>query len=93
MTKFGKFTQFKYFEIWERRFHDNRVLLAAHKVGEHNKIVFTKDPTMGTEPYYVSGKSVKKYPKEDNGKISVYAVPIKELEPLEIDIRDFRGVI
>lgn len=71
------------FSIWSRRFHDNRVLLAAHKVGERNKVFFTKDPTLGTNPYFISGKDVKKYPKQPNGKISVYAVPFDEFEKLE----------
>jgi hypothetical protein len=48
---------------------------------------------MGTEPYYVSGATVKKYKLEDNGKISCYAVPIDELEPLEIEERDIRAII
>lgn len=89
----GKFTQFRYFEIWEPRFHDKVVLLAKYKVGEHNKIVFTKAPSMGTEPYYVSGATVKKCKLETNGAIKCYAVPINKLEPLEITERDLRGVI
>lgn len=69
-------------EIWSPRYHDQRVLLAAHKVGEHNKITFTKAPSMGTDPYYISGKNVKKFKKETNGAIAVYSVPLAELEPL-----------
>jgi hypothetical protein len=76
-------TQFKCFEIWQPRYKDNTVLLACHKVGEHNKVTFTKAKHLGTDPYYVSGKVVKKYKKEDNGKIAVYSVPMDELEPLE----------
>lgn len=82
-----KFTQCAFFEIWSRRFHDNRVLLACHKVAPHNKIVFTKDPTLGTEPYYVSGKTIKKYPKESNGAIKCYVVPLDELKALIINQR------
>lgn len=88
-----RFTPLNYFEIWSRRFHDNKVLLAAHKVGTHNKVVFTKDPTLGTHPYYVAGTTVKKYKKESNGAIPVYAVPIDEFEPLEIDTRDLREIL
>lgn len=88
-----KFTPLNYFEIWSPRYKDNRVLLAAHKVGENNKIVFTKAQHMGTEPYYLSGKTIRKYPKESNGKVMCYAVPLDELEPLEIDEKDIRGVI
>jgi hypothetical protein len=89
----NKFDPVSYFEIWSRRFHDNKVLLAAHKVGVNNKIVFTKDPTLGTEPYYLSGKTIKKYKKESNGKIMVYAVPIEELQLLEINMKDMRALI
>lgn len=82
-----RMTQFHCFEIWQRRFHDNKVLLAAHKVGEHNKIIFTKDNQMGTDPYYIAGKAVKKYKKVSNGKIMVYAIPVDELQPLELSER------
>lgn len=71
------------FDIWEPRYRDKTVLLAARKVGDHNKIVFSKAPSMGTEPYYITGKKVKSYKKEDNGKINCYVVPLDELEPLE----------
>jgi hypothetical protein len=88
-----KFTQLAYFGIFSRRYHDNKVLLAAHKVGTHNKIVFLKDKGMGTEPYYCSGKTIKKYPKVSNGSIKCYAVDIAELQPLEINERDIRALI
>lgn len=78
-----KHIQMSAFSIWSPRYHDSRVLLAAHKVGRHNKIVFTKAPSMGDNPYYVKGESVKKYKKETNGAIDVYSVPLSELEPLE----------
>lgn len=80
-----KHTQFKFFEIWTPRWHDRKVLLACHKVGEHNKIVFTKAPTLGAEPYYVSGKTIKASKKENNGKIDCYAVDLSLLEPLELE--------
>ena len=88
--KMTKFTPLNYFQIWQPRYHDKRVLLAKHRVGTHNKIVFTKAPSMGTQPYYVSGKEVKKYKLESNGSIPCYAVPVSSLEPLEItnDIRE-----
>lgn len=89
----NRLTPLNYFEIWSPRFHDSKVLLAAHKVGEHNKIVFTKAKSMGDQPYYLSGKTIKQYAKEDNGKIQCYAVPIHELQPLEINQRDLREVI
>lgn len=89
----SKYTQMSYFEIWEPRYRDKKVLLAKRKVGTHNKIIFTRAPSMGTEPYYISGAKVKKYKLEGNGRIPVYAVPISELEPLEIGTRDIREVL
>lgn len=79
-----RLTQFKYFEIWEPKYSTKRVLLKASKVGVHNKIVFTKAPSMGTDPYYVSGRTVKKYPKVYNSSIWCYNVPLEELTPLEL---------
>lgn len=93
MITLGKYTPLNYFQIWQRRFHDNKVLLAAHKVGTHNKIVFTKDPQMGTAPYYISGTKVKRAKKEHNGKITVYAVPIEDLQPLELNEKDIRSLV
>jgi hypothetical protein len=92
-VKLAKYTPAAFFSIWQPRYRDKKVLLAKYKVQTHNKIVFTKAPSMGTEPYYVSGATVKKYKLEDNGKISCYAVPIDELEPLEIEERDIRAII
>jgi hypothetical protein len=89
----GKYDQCSYFGIFSRRYHDNKVLLAAHKVGTHNKIVFLKDKGMGTEPYYCSGKTIKKYGTTSNGSIKVYVVPIEELEPLTINQKDIRALI
>jgi len=79
-----KYTQFAYYEILEPRYHNKTVLLKASKVREHNKIVFTKAPSMGTLPYYVSGKVVKKCRKDNNGVIAVYVVPLIKLENLEL---------
>jgi hypothetical protein len=39
---------------------------------------------MGTDPYYIAGKVVKKYPKEYNGTIFCFAVPLDVLQPLEL---------
>lgn len=79
-----KHTQMRVFSIKSPRYHDKRVLLAAFKVGQHNKILFTQAPSMGTEPYYISGKVAKKFKKETNGVIPVYSVPLDKLELLEI---------
>lgn len=75
------------FDIFQPRWHDRRVLLKASKVREHNKVVFTKAPTLGDQPYYLSGKTIKKYKKESNGVIDVYSVPLDDLEDLTIEGR------
>lgn len=82
-----KHTPVKLFDIWSPRYHDKRVLLAKNRVGEHNKIIFSKAPSMGTEPYYISGKVVKKFKKESNGTIDCYSIPLDELEALEYQER------
>lgn len=84
MAVLDKRTQFSVFTIWEPRYYDLKVLLAAFRIKEHNKIVFTKVPQLGTGPYYISGKKAKSFKKESNGKIACYAIPIHELEPLEL---------
>lgn len=81
-----KHTQMRAFSILSPRWHDRRVLLASNRVGEHNKILFTgKDgASMGTAPYYISGKSAKRFKKESNSTIMCYSIPLDELQPLEI---------
>jgi hypothetical protein len=60
-------------------------LLADYKIADNNKVYFTEAPSMGEDPYYVSGRVVKKYKKESNGRINCYAVPLSELEPFMIE--------
>lgn len=79
-----KWTQMHYFEIFEPKYSTKQVLLKASRVGTHNKIVFTKAKSMGTMPYYVSGKVVKKCPKVSNGSIWCYSVPLDDLRLLEL---------
>lgn len=65
-------------EIWQPRWHDRKVLIARHKVGINNEIVFTKAPTLkGT--YQIRGAEVEKYPIESNGRIECYAVPLNDM--------------
>lgn len=73
------------FDIISPRWHDRTVLLAKHRVGTHNLIKFIKAPTLPGE-YYVSGRDVHQCDVGTNGKIDVYCVPLKFLEPLERDI-------
>lgn len=75
------------FDIFSPKYSTKQVLLKASKVRENNKIVFTKAPSMGTQPWYISGKEVKKFKKISNGVIDTYAVPLDKLTPLELSQR------
>lgn len=87
-----KMTPMNKISIWEPRYHDNRVLIHPNKVSAHNKIVFTKAPSLsGT--YYLAGRTIRKYNKVSNGSVQCYAVPISELRPLQINEKDIRILI
>lgn len=78
----GKLTPAQMFDIKQPRWKDKTVLLAKHKVGTHNSIVFSETKSMpGT--YYVSGEETRRHPVQSNGSIDCYAVPLSILEPLE----------
>ena len=66
-------------EIKAPRYHDRTVLIAKHKVGINNEIVFTEAPSL-IETYTISGKEVEKCPVESNGTIDCYAVPLDKLK-------------
>jgi len=68
--------------IYEPRWHDRRVLLKVTAVHDHNIVQFSKSPTLPGW-YYVSGKTVRKYSKQSNGRIDCYAVPLSEFVPFE----------
>jgi hypothetical protein len=65
-------------EIFQPRWHDRKVLIACHKVGVDNEIVFTKAPTL-PGVYTIKGSEVEQCPKESNGVINCYAVPLDKL--------------
>lgn len=97
MIELPKLTQMAFFSIREPRYRDKVVLLKANKVAAHNKIVFTHAPSMGSVPYYIRGATVKKCKKEQlqtmaGSSISVYAVPIDDLETLEL-VNDMREIL
>jgi hypothetical protein len=69
-------------DIWQPRWKDRKVLLAKHKVGTHNRVTFSKSPTL-TGEFYISGAKAATYPVESNGKIMCYCVDLDALEPLE----------
>lgn len=78
-----KHVQMQYFEIFSPKYSTKSVLLKDSKIGDKNKIVFTKAPSMGVEPYYVSGIVAKSCPKVSNGAIACREVPLSKLEPIE----------
>ena len=68
-------------EIWQPRYHDNKVLIATYKVERGtNQIRFTKDRRLAGKTYVVSGDKIKSCPVETNGRIACYSVPMEYLE-------------
>lgn len=68
-------------EIWQPRYHDNKVLLATYRVSPNkNYIVFTKDKRLAGNMYSCDAEVIRKCPVESNGKISCFAVPMEELK-------------
>lgn len=87
-----KYDQCNLISVWAPRYHDRKVLINPAKVGPNNKIVFPKAPAL-PGVYYLSGKTIKKYPKESNGTAMMYVVPVSELRPLIINEKDIRAYI
>ena len=90
MPKFCKHIQMQVFDIWAPRYHDKMVLLMDKRIGEHNKIVFTDAKSMGTLPYYISGKEAKKFKLETKtskmGNINKFrCVPEDSLKLMEYE--------
>ena len=74
--------------IWQPRYRDKTVLVAKRVVVEHNLVRFTEAPSLGTDTYYLSGKTIRKYKTERmktsrGGSILVHLVPLDELVPFE----------
>lgn len=74
--------------IWQPRYRDKTVLVAKRVVVEHNLVRFTEAPSLGTDTYYLSGKTIRKYKTERmktsrGGSILVHPVPLDELVPFE----------
>lgn len=79
----SRYTPLNVIDIWTPRYHDRKVLIAVYKVKENNKIVFSKAKHLADKVYYMSGRQIRSYPVDTNGKVQCYAVPLDELEPLE----------
>ena len=74
--------------IWQPRYRDKTVLVAKRVVVEHNLVRFTEALSLGTDTYYLSGKTIRKYKTERmktsrGGSILVHPVPLDELVPFE----------
>lgn len=96
VVKLGRFEQFTFFDIWSPRYHDKVVLLKRKKVKEAKttwlKIKFSKAPSL-TEEYVISRTKALTFPKDSNGTADMLAVPLNELNILEINNNDVRGVM
>ena len=79
----SKTTPLNLIDIWTPRYKDRVVLIANYKVKENNKIIFTKAKHLEGREYFMKGSKIRQYPLDTNGKISCYAVPLDDLEPLE----------
>lgn len=79
--KLCKHAGYRLYNIVEPRWHDKRVLLAAHKVRNHNVIKFKSK--MLPDLYYLSGATIKSFSKQSNGSIDCYAVPLDRLEAFD----------
>lgn len=92
----AKYEPLTYFEIFAPRWHDKTVMLKAPKVNaaktKYLKIKFTNTPSL-PEDYVISKAKAMTYKKQSNGTIMCYIVPLKDLELLEIDHKDIRGLI
>lgn len=78
----GRDTPVQNIVIFAPRWHDRKVLIAKHKVGNHNVITFTKAPTLPVK-YYLSGAVIRSCPSTTNGSIDCFEVPLANLVPLE----------
>lgn len=79
----SRYTPLNLIDIWQPRYKDRVVLIASYKVKENNKIIFSKAKHLAGKVYYMSGRKIRSYPIDTNGKVQCYAVPLDDLEPLE----------
>lgn len=76
------------FVVWEPRWHDRRVLLAKYKVKRGRNIIkitgVPKQAKSAAEGIYeMSEIAIRSYPREDNGSITCYAVPLDKLRRIK----------
>lgn len=94
MVKLSKYVPKTLFDIKAPRYHDKRVLLKASKVdkGQDYLLVrFSEAPTMEGD-WVITRRRAKQYPKESNGVIQCYSLPLNALDILEIDNKPTEGM-
>jgi|MudIll2142460700_1097286.scaffolds.fasta_scaffold04096_13 hypothetical protein len=74
-------------EIWEPRWKDKVVLVAVNKARDHNYIIFTRAPSLPGR-YYISGRDLRECPRDSNGRIACFAVPLSKLKRIDQDSVD-----
>lgn len=68
-------------EIWMPRYKDQVCLIATYKVHDGvNEIRFTKAKHLAGKVFEVDGEDVRRCPKDSNGRIDCYAVPMSMLK-------------
>lgn len=71
-------------EIWQPRYKDNVVLIATYKVMDGNNFIrFTKAKHLAGSLFVVHSSVIRSCPKDTNGKIACFAVPLDMLEKVE----------
>ena len=97
--KLNKFDQRAVHKIQKPIWGGRKVGIATYKVAEHNEIRITatnkRNEPLYPLPFYISGKKLKKYPKEpvrSYPDVKVHVVPIEDLETLEIEEKDMRAI-
>ena len=77
----SKFTPLNTIKIKAPKYSTRELLVAKYKVKYSNKIIIQEGAYQGE--YYMKGEKIAQYPTGDNGKITVYRIPLDDLEPLE----------
>lgn len=92
----GKFEPLTLIEVWSPRYHDKVALLHAGRVRNATtaliKVKFTRAKSMEGD-WVISKAKAMSCKLDSNGSAPMYAVPLTDLQPLEINERDIRGVI
>jgi hypothetical protein len=71
-------------EIWNPRYHDRMVLVAAYKVGDTNDIVFTKAKHLKGKVFRLNREDFKDCKLTTNGTIQCYEVALDKVLEREV---------